>query len=345
MHDIQPTEDPTLSDGPAAVAIATTIQTAWESSMLRTRRTATPHDYVYASGNRPCVRRMTYELTVPQEQPPYSADTLAKFRRGEDRERDLLMDLTRIGRDSDPPFKVLAQQERFTLRGRGGRTVIVGKTDARLQVEGQKDSAPVEVKAWSPYLTERIRTFGDLYESPYTRSGADQLLAYLYGAGERFGFLVLDRSGLPLVLPVVLVHYLDRVEEFLTRAETALAHVDAGTLPDYLQGDPAECQRCPFYGSTCNPPLDHPGAVVLADPELESLLEERDRLRPIGQEYERLDRKVKDRLRGIEHGVCGPFAINGTWGKQSKLDLPEDLRKQYTRVDPHGRFTLDIVRL
>jgi hypothetical protein len=322
--------------------IATSIGSSWAAFLAKDRRPAAPHDYVYASSWRACERRMAYELTIPDQQPPFPPEVIAKFRRGDDRERDLLADLMRIGRDAEPAFKVVGQQERFQLKDHKSRVAIVGKVDARLEVEGQRP--PIEVKAWSPMMVDRIETFEDLFENPWTRSGGYQLLSYLYGAGEPYGFLLLDRSGIPRLLPVVLDENLDRMEEFLARAERVLDHVQAGTLPDYLD-DSAECRRCAWYGHTCNPPLSAVGATVLTDPDLEATLERWEALKPAGREFLDLDRDVKARLRGIESGIAGKFSIAGKWAKQSRLDLPANLKKQYTVTDPKGRFTLDITRL
>lgn len=334
----------TDTQGPSPQLVAQAIQATWAATLERERHPSTAHTYVYAGARRDCLRRMVLEMNVPEQQPAFSVDVLAKFRRGSDRERDLLIDLARVGRECDPPFDVIGQQERFVLKDRKGRPAIVGKVDARLRF-ARYHAAPLEVKAWAPTLVERIERFSDLFDNKWTRSGACQLLSYLYGAGEPFGFMLLDRSGLPLLLPVELEHHLDVMEDFLTRAEAAIDHQRAGTLPDYLVGDAAECRRCPFYGSVCNPPLTHTGATLLNDPELEQLLEQREALRESGQEYDRLDKLLKGRLRGIEAGVCGPFAIEGRWGKSSRVELPPELREQYTKTDPRGRFTLEITRL
>lgn len=285
---------------------------------------------------------MVYELTRPEELPPWPVEVLAKFRRGDDRERDLLADLVRIGRDADPPFSVIGQQERFELRDHKSRVAIVGKVDARLEVAGVR--APIEVKAWAPHLVDRLETFADIFENPWTRSGGYQLLAYLYGAGEPYGFLLLDRSGLPRLLPVELDPHLDRMEAFLAKAERVLDHVQAGTLPPFLD-DPAECRRCVWYGSTCNPPLSAVGAQILADPELEALLERREQLQAAGKEYWAVDSEVKKRLRGVEMGIAGPFEIRGRWSAYTGVELPPDLKKQYTVTKEKGRFTLEITRL
>jgi hypothetical protein len=326
---------------PAAIAQA--VSTAWAAYLARQSRTNTPHPYVYASAWRACDRRMAYELTQPATLPPWPPELLARFRRGDDRERDLLADLSRIGRDAEPGFTVIGQQERFELKDRKGRVAIAGKVDARLAFDRQT-RPPLEVKAWSPFVVDRIETFADLFDNPWTLGGAHQLLAYLYGAGEPYGFLLLDRSGLPLLLPVELDQHLDRMEAFLTKAEAVIDHVQAGTLPDYLD-DPTECKRCPWFGHTCNPPLSATGAQILTDPELEAILERRDALQAAGREYWDLDRTVKDKLRGVESGIVGKFQILGKWSKSSRLDLPVPLKKQYTVTDPKGRFTLDIQKV
>jgi hypothetical protein len=323
-------------------ALATQINASYEQFLTRQGRAMSPHRYVYASSWRACARRMVYDCRQPDQLPPWPAETLAKFRRGDDRERDLLADLVRVGRDAEPPFAVVNQQQRFELRDHKSRVAIVGKVDARLAIDGRHP--PLEVKAWAPTLVERIETFEDLCTNPWTRGGSFQLLAYLLATSEPFGFLLLDRSGLPRLLPVELTDAnLDRMETFLATAETVLDHVDRGTLPDYYD-DPSECRRCPWYGHTCNPPLAAQAAQILTDPELEAALERRHALRTVGEEYNALDRQVKDRLRGIESGIIGHFHIAGRWGKQSRVELPDALKQQYTVTDPHGRFTLEIAR-
>ena len=327
----------------SAQKAADDIRVAWAQHLERERRVAEPHPYVYASAWRPCTRRLVYDMRAPQIKPPFSSDVLAKFRRGVDRERDLLADLGAVGRNAEPPFLVIGQQEAFRLKDHKGRVAISGKVDAQLQIGGVK--APLEVKTWSTHLTDQIDTFADLFDSPWTRPGAYQLLAYLFGAGAPFGFMLLDRSGLPGVLPVELEPHLDRMEDFLQKAEQAIDHVEADTLPAYLVGDAAECTRCDWYGHTCLPPLIAQARAALTDPALEQALERRETLQAAAGEYAALDKAVKTQLRGTMSAVIGAFALNGRWSKQSRLNLPEALKRQYTVTDPQGRFTLDITKV
>ena len=325
--------------------LAVAVERAWETFLLRDSRPQTPHDLVYASAWRVCDRRMALELTQPDALPPFPAEVLAKFRRGNDRERDLLSDLQRIGRDAEPEFTVVGQQERFRLKDRKGREVISGKVDARLQLQRDRQRGyPLEAKAWAPHLVERIETFDDLFDTPWTQSGAYQLLSYLYGAGEPYGFMLLDRSGLPALLPVELEEHLDRMEEFLLRAERIRDHVEAGTLPGFINNS-TECKRCPFYGRACNPPLLAGDVNVLTDPELEAKLHRWHEIKEVGKEFDGLDRSIKKQLRGVEHGIAGPFAITGRWQKYSRLELPEDVKKKYTVSDPKGRFLMEIEKV
>lgn len=325
-----------------AQELADRIDAAWTAHLLRGQQVPAKHATVYASQWRACDRRMVLDLVEGDKLPPWDAETLARFERGRDRERDLLATLTRVGRDAEPPFQVIGQQERFELKDRKGRIAITGKVDARLEVNGAR--APLECKAWHPNLVAKIEQYSDLFNNPWTRSGGYQLLAYLYGAGEPMGFLLLDRSGLPRLLPVELDVHLDRVEEFLTRAEQALDHRDAGTLPACIT-DAAECGRCSWYGAVCQPPTRSEGAVVLTDPELEAALERRHELDTATTEYDALDKQIKARLRGVESGICGHFAISGKWGKKTSVELPADIKAQYTVTDPKGKFTLEIARL
>jgi hypothetical protein len=143
---------------------------------------------------------------------------------------------------------------------------------------------------------------------------------------------------------VELEPHLDRMEDFLARAERALDHAQAGTLPDFLD-DPAECRRCQWYGHTCLPPLSAVGAAVLTDPELEAALVRREALKASASEFETLDKTVKAQLRGVESGIAGPFHIVGKWAKTSRVEVPPDLKKQFTVTNPRGQFRLEITRL
>lgn len=321
------------------------INAAWAEHIMREERRGAGEKrrYLYASQRRRCLRRSVLEATMPEAFPEFDVETKARMARGKQRERDIMIDLIRVGRACQPRFEVIGTQEKIRITDRRGRLVISGKIDGRLQwADGQ--TWPVELKSWSPFLTDRINCFADLYSNHWTWSGAHQLLSYLYATGQPYGLLILDRPGLPRLIQVSLEENLEQMESFLADAESCVNCIEAETLPDFIN-DTEECQRCPVYGSACNPPLKHRGAEVLADPELELSLERREELKEAAKEFEGLDRAVKDRLRGVEKGIVGRFLLEGKYGKLTHWEPPPEIKKQYEKVDPHGRFTLTITRL
>lgn len=293
-------------------ALAQAIESAWGEELKAARggMRGGKRPYVFASQYHPCARSIALSMTKGDELPPFDAEVLARMERGLETERDLLIYLAKVGHRCDPSFLIVSQQERFELRDHKGRVAIVGKMDARLKFNS--GSYPLEVKKWSPNLVNRLDTFEDLFKSFWTKKGAYQLLSYLFGTGEPLGFLLLDRAGIPKLIPVELDKYWDRVEEFLQLAETAIDHVEAGTEPDFLP-DAEICKRCDFYGSHCNPPLLPKDQLqILADPELEAMLARREELKNWADEFEDLDKEAKKRLKGVKTGLCGPFLVEGS---------------------------------
>lgn len=323
---------------------ASRILDAWQAYIIQEeRRPSERRPYTYASSYEQCVRKLVLYMTDGDKLPPFEPEVLAKFHRGKDRERNMKIDLARVGQISDPPFEVVGEQERFELRDHYGRVAIVGKVDFQIDFGRGNPTCPVECKDWNENLTGKINTFDDVMIGPWTRKGGYQLLCYLFGKSAEFGFLLLPRAGLPKLIPVTLFDHLDYVEDFLQKSESALDYRDAGTLPDFIR-DASECKRCGFYGRVCNPPLSSPGASILADPELEAMLDRREELIEQAGEYDHLDKQVKEILRGVEMGVAGKYIINGKWGKSSRVELPAELKAQYTVTDPKGRFTLKITK-
>jgi len=81
------------------------------------------------------------------------------------------------------------------------------------------------------------------------------------------------------------------------------------------------------------------------DPALEADLERWHELRAAGEEWADLDHGLKKRLRGVENGVAGHFALSGRWRDGSRLDLPAEVKARYTVPVARQRFTLTIERL
>src|SRR5581483_11043741 len=101
--------------------VAIGIRRAWEEFVKSGRSAPGKRPNVYASAYRSCVRQMVLQMTAGDMVKPWSADTLVNCRRGQDRERDLLADLKKIGRNAEPAFELVGEQERFELKDHRGR--------------------------------------------------------------------------------------------------------------------------------------------------------------------------------------------------------------------------------
>jgi hypothetical protein len=328
------------------------IEKAWVEHIDREywRGEREPHPYVYAGSRRRCLRRTVLECTHPEWMPEFDADTKARMLRGDDRERDILTDLARVGRICEPGFRPISQQETVRIVDRNGRLVIKGKIDGKIQW-ATREIWPYEVKNWSPFLTEKLHTFADLYQNPWTWPGAHQLLAYLYATAQPHGLLILDRSGLPRLLEVNLEEHLEPMEAFLADATVCVDHIEAGTLPDFIQ-DAAECQRCPMLGSYCQPPSFSTGATIVVDEETIRNVDRWHETREAGEEHEELDKWMKKRFRGIDMALVGNSLLEGHWQRAKKYDVPPEdqqiidgILAKHVRTEPHGKFFLKVTRL
>jgi len=333
--------------------IAQSVLTAWEKFIeAEERGTPSNRNNCYASGYEPCTRKLVLQMTHGDKVQPFPAEVKAKFRRGKDRERNIISDISMVGRYSIPPFEVIGQQERFELRDHKGRVAISGMVDLTLDYGRGNRKVKVEIKDFSYMLTDRILTFDDLLMNTWTRKAARQILCYQYASGEPLGMILLTRPGLPRLIPVQLEDHLDLVEDFLSKAETALDHKAAGTLPGYID-DMAECKRCQFYGIACDPPINSgEGTKVFTDPEVEQKLLRYIELEPMADEYDSIDKWAKASLRGTEHGIAGSVFIQGKWQRDTKYPLSpeakaeiEKIKAPFKKVEDKGKYFLTVTKV
>jgi len=325
--------------------------------------------YVYASSWSACTRQIALDLIFPETKPQFSADTLANFRRGKDRARDIKADMTRMGRECNPPFDVVGAEERFELRDKKSRVCIVGKVDFRLKFEGRKGSAPVETKSYHPNMTQGVNSFEDMFRNRWLRKGAFQLLAYMLATNEPLGYMLLDRPGIPKILEVRLFEWLDRIEDFLQRAEKAMDtlhdHLHAKQaestgihdlpvqMPPFIE-DPSECRVCSHFGVTCNPPLSYPGTRIFTDEEAILKTERFATLdaMPEIEEHQALEKYVKKTFRGVLSAICGKCSVTGKWQKNTVYDIPIDvaaqidaLKEPYKKTIEQGKFFVAVTKV
>lgn len=335
------------------MAIAESLSKAWEYELRLVRDSyAGPRErkYVYASGRRLCTRSMALDLLFPEEWNEPDADGMERMRRGKEREEAINDRLRAISRKAELEFEISSQQERFEIRDRSGRVVIVGKIDGRIKLKAEKVDGVYEVKSGESW--RGVTRLDDLERSPWTRHALDQLLSYLYAKSLPWGVLIIDKPGMPVFLEVRLEDHLDRVEAFLQQATIAVDVLEGkADLPTFTQ-DAGECRRCCHYGKSCAPPiLGGLGLSVITDERLIQLAEVRDKNLEAHEEFARADAELKKSLRGTELAVMGDFQIKGKWSGKKVFEPPpaiaeqiEEWKNEYTIHKPQQIFYLDIER-
>ncbi len=328
------------------------IEKAWAEhvEMENRRGPQDPHPYIYASSRRECRRRMYYECTDPNSFPQFDTDTKARFTRGNQRERDISIDLMRVGRLCIPKFDFIGQQERIGIFDRKGRKVISGKIDGFLKWESGAQW-PTELKSWSVFLTDRIFQFSDLFNNKWTKAGAFQLLAYLFEKNAPYGVMVLDRPGLPRLIPVSLEENFDKMESFIADGEAVVDAIEAKTPPDFID-DPGECRKCPVFGSLCQPNMSFEGASIITDESLLLAIEQHETLDEPRKEYKDVHEQLAEHLATMtpktatkdnkKQIVAGKFLITSHWGPNTTYAVPEKIKAEYKSVDATGRFNFSI---
>lgn len=363
---------------------AEAIKNAWlehvRANQARERSTTAP-PYVYASAWHPCDRKLALDLLAPEDRGEFEDGTLERFDRGLEIERMMVARLSLAGRYGQ--FTVEASQKRYEIMGRNLRAavphrdllpVIVGKIDGLIRFYDATDR-PIPFDIKSGAAVQHADSVEKLLEGRWTRGMVYQLLAYCYGENAELGLLIIDKPAGPTFIEIRLEDHLDKMEAFIMAAELAVAtklereptslgptskierleaRTEIGDIKDSLPpfiDELGECFTCDHYKKSCEPPIKTDGSFeVITDPSIIEMAGRVLELGDLGKEYNRKDKKIKARLRGIEAGsIGGEFDFTGKWCKRSETVYPEKCPECETPIEPEkvsnpkGQFRIKIV--
>lgn len=195
------------------------------------------------------------------------------------------------------------------------RVKLHGKLDFIVRTPDGTLEFPVEVKGLAPHSWEALNCVEDMLEARtiWTRQYPGQLMTYLLSGragGTEFGLFLLINKVTAAPKAIWVHQDYTYAESLIQKAELVNKHVDAGTYPERISYDPQICGHCDF-AAICLKDVIRTEAEILDDDALIAELEERERLRPLAKQYEKLDEAVKTRVEGIEKGIAGDFLITG----------------------------------
>ena len=271
-----------------------------------------------------CNRQIVYGVLDWDKKTLHDADLQARFEIGNLLEREIIRELMALGYD------VVLSQQAVEIKHKDGSLLARGKVDGFFKVERQ--NIPFEIKSMNPSVYEQVESVEDFNKKPWLRKYIRQLQLYMYGNSIEYSlFIITDCLGHWKILPL----YLDYgdCEHLLQRLESIHENIKKKEYPERIPYNENVCGYCPF-AHICLPDVMRSEAQILSDESLIADLEEREGLKKIKTRFEELDKSVKNRLKGIEKGLAGNYAIVG------KMQH----RNGFT-VEPNDYWKVDIKKL
>lgn len=279
----------------------------------------------------PCVRYHVLNRTRWQEKSLHDVGLQLVFDLGNEIEEIVLKDL------ADAGIKVIEQQRAFQWP----EYQITGHLDGKIIGENG-EIYPLEIKSCSPYVFKAINSINDLKNGKYgyLRKYPTQLNLYmLMDNKERAVFIFKDKSSGALKEIWMDIDY-QLGEEALKRAEEINKHVAAGTLPESINQS-MWCDNCAF-AHICLP-VQIGKEVEIDTGELETMLDRLEQLKPAVQEYDEIDKQVKEIVEGREKILAGNFFITGKWLERKSYDVPADIKAAYEKITRYWRSKIQKV--
>ncbi len=128
------------------------------------------------------------------------------------------------------------------------------------------------------------------------------------------------------------------VDTLIKKAERVNSYVAKETLPDRIEFSDT-CGICPFR-HICLPDTAQKQLEIDNSPKLLELLQRRESLKEQAKEYDEADSEIKEMVRNKEKIACGDFLIIGKAFKQTRYDVPDELKKQYAKQTDGWRVNI-----
>lgn len=249
-----------------------------------------------------CDRQIAYGVTNWKDREAPDVELLARFEAGNVQEREITTRLINMG------YKVTLQQQPVEVKGRDGQLLARGKVDGFITFNGIK--IPFEIKSMNPNVYNNVEIYEDFQKKPWLRKYPRQLQMYLLGNNCEWGlFILTDCLGHWKIIPVALSY--EEGEAILQRLERVHAHLKAGTYPDRIDYRADICGQCAF-AMICLPDVMRSQAIVLTDADTLTMLDERERLKPLHSQYEEVDKALKGKIKasGVTKAIAGDWILS-----------------------------------
>lgn len=299
--------DPATTALSVVAALAAEIETK-RNAMLLATITNRPKQNSWASQVSACNRQNVYSILNWEDRKLHDIRLAARFKAGNDQERIILRELNELGFDVVEGQATLPTDMTAAYR-------VSGRIDGKLRYMGHR--IPFEVKSCHPRIFAKLERMSNadalafISADRYISSHLKQFSLYLFGHNEEAGLLLYtDCMGHWKLVTVTLNYAL--AESVLDQLDLVKRYVEAKELPDRIPYDEDLCGGCSFL-HICLPDVVRAETQLVDDPATVVALDRRAQLSAPADEYEELDKALKEKYRGTTRKILG-----GKWVVESK---------------------------
>ncbi|MFA5659609.1 MAG: hypothetical protein WC900_10050, partial [Oscillospiraceae bacterium] len=293
---------------------------------LRNKIKTYPANNFRASGIEECDRAMVYSVLDWDKKALHDEGLQAIFDAGNREEENVK---ARLGYDLG--FQFIEQQKPFEIKNSKGDVICRGHIDAKILYNGE--AIPSEIKSMNENVFNGIKSIDDFQKKPLHRKYLRQMQLYLFGNNEEAGLFILSNFRSEKIIPVILDY--GECEHILQRLERNWEFVKKKEYPERIEYSRDLCGKCSFR-HICLTEVKNEGAQFIDNPALEEKLDRRGDLESAAEEYESLDKEVKETFKTISEAYVGTkWLICGKEQIRKSIDaklMPDDLKKQYEKT-------------
>lgn len=249
----------------------------------------------------PCERYLVYDRTRWQDKILHDVRLQFVFDEGHIHENAVIRDL------QDAGLKIIEQQRAFDWP----KYELTGHTDGKILAD--HTAIPFEIKSMSDWAWKATNSIEDMLKSKavYMQSYPAQINLYLIMDEKEDGMFILKNKTTGMLKQINVKLDFDYTEGLIKKAERINAHVKAETLPDRIPWEIGACEWC-AYSHICLPPHNRE-ATLIDDPELEGKLDRRGQLKELVDEYNELDKEIREEVKEKPEIVIGNWKLVGKW--------------------------------
>lgn len=211
---------------------------------------------------------------------------------------------------------------------------ITGHIDCKIAVDDQV--YPTEIKSAAPYSFDSVNSIEDMkrHKYHYMRKYPAQLTLYMLMDNKDCGLFLFKNKSTGELKEIWMGLDFDLGEQLIQKAEAINQHVAEGTLPEPMEYSEDICSDCPF-AHICMPDRIGKEVEIIDDSALLELITRYNELKPGAKEFEEVDKRISELVKGREKILVGDWFIEGKWIDKKNYDVPQEVKQQFLRMSQY----------